>query len=156
MRARPIRRSLAALLAVGLCLGVGVATRLPIADAGERSALASRFSFVVRDVNGDPAGARTVRVVPPALRHIAAWISAVGASGGLADLDGDGLANDACLVDPRDDSVTVLPVPGRRAAWATFQLLPSGPVYRPIGMAPTGCLPGDLNEDGWSDVLVYF
>jgi enediyne biosynthesis protein E4 len=156
MRSRPIRRSLAALLAVGLCLGVGMATRLPIPDASERSALASRFSFVVRDVNGDPAGARTVRVVQPDLRHIAAWISAVGASGGLADLDGDGLANDACLVDPRDDSVTVLPVPDRRTAWSTFQLLPSGPVYRPTTMAPMGCLPGDLNEDGWTDVLVYF
>ena len=156
MRTRPVRESVAALLAVCLCVGVGVATRIPIADAGERSGLASRFSFAVRDVNSQPAGARSVRDVQPALQHIAAWISAVGASGGFGDFDGDGLANEACLVDPRDDSVTVLPVPGRRTAWTTFQLLPSGLEYRPTTMAPMGCLPGDLNEDGWTDVLVYF
>jgi hypothetical protein len=150
------RTGLAGLLALVLCLAAAIATRQPSVAAGERSALADRFSFAIADVNGDPVGARTVRVVQPALEHIKAWISAVGASGGLADLDGDRLANESCLVDPRDDSVTVRGLPGRAATLAPLTLLPAGPAYRPATMAPMGCLPGDLNEDGWTDVLVYF
>jgi hypothetical protein len=144
------------LLAVALCVGAGVATRQPATAAADRAALADRFSFDITDVNGDPAGARTDRAVQPALAHIRAWISAVGASGSFADLDGNGMADEACVVDPRDDSVTVLPVPGRSAAWAAFPLVPVGPAYDPRTMAPMGCMPGDLNEDGHADVLVYF
>ena len=49
----------------------------------------------------------------PALQHIRTWISAVGASAGLADLDGNGRPDERCLVDPRDDSVTIAPTPER-------------------------------------------
>jgi hypothetical protein len=150
-----LRTGLAGTLGVLLCLGAAAATRLPAAAADDSAALAARFSFAVTDVNGDPPGTRTVRTVQPALKHINGWISAVGASGGLADLDGRGPADDACVVDPRDDSVTLLS-PGRAAGWAPFRLVPDGPAYRPATMAPMGCLPGDLNEDGWSDVLVYY
>ncbi|WP_305788062.1 CRTAC1 family protein [Symbioplanes lichenis] len=148
-----VRNGAAGLLALVLCVGAGLATRLPSASAGERAELAGRFAFTIGDVNGDPPGARTVRRVQPQLEHIRTWISAVGASGGLADLDNDGRAGEACLVDPRDDSVSVLRLPtGTRL----LTLEPTGLSYRPDVMAPMGCLPGDLNEDGWSDVLVYF
>ncbi|MGA5299656.1 CRTAC1 family protein [Nucisporomicrobium flavum] len=150
-----LRPALAPALAVALCVGVGWATRAPAA-AGDPDTLARRFSWAVTDVNGDPPAARTERAVEPALRHIRAWISAVGASAGLADLDGNARPDDVCLVDPRDDAVTVLPAPGTGARYAAFPLVPGPPGNVPAAVAPMGCMPGDLNEDGLTDVLVYF
>ncbi|GLY30379.1 CRTAC1 family protein [Kineosporia sp. NBRC 101731] len=143
-------------LALALCVVAGLLTRLPAASAGVKTDLAGRFGFEVSDANADPAGARTIRPVQPALEHIRSWISAVGAGGGLADLDGDGLPDERCLVDPRDDSVTVASVPGAPGAHSSFSLEPVGLEYDSSTTAPMGCMPGDLNEDGWTDVLVYF
>ena len=150
------RPALVAVLAVGLCAGAGWFTRVPAAPAADTAALAARFGFAIQDVNGDPVGARTQRVVQPAIRKIQAWISAVGAAAGLADLDGDGLPGEACLVDPRDDSVTIRPTPDRAGRFPAFPLLPAGLAYDARTTAPMGCVPGDLNEDGWIDVLVHF
>jgi hypothetical protein len=150
-----VRAAAVVLLAVVLCVGTGLATRQPAAGSPQLSRLSERFTFDSTDVNGDPAGGRTERVVEPKLRHIRAWISAVGAGAGLADLDGDGLANDLCLVDPRDDSVTIRPMTGQQG-WAPFALSPAGLAYDPRTMAPMGCMPGDLNEDGYPDLLVSF
>ena len=150
------RHATVGVLALALCVTVGVATRLPTASAATRAALASRFSFAISDVNSAPPGARTERVVEPELEHIRAWISAVGASVGLADFDGDGLPNDMCLVDPRDDSVTIRPVPGRAGGYAPIRLSYTGVAYDAKTTAPMGCVPADLNEDGYTDVLVYF
>jgi len=153
---QPARVALVAGLALSLCATVGLATRLPTVNAADRSALTQRFSFDTSFANGDPANARTVRQVQPALHHIRAWISAVGASAGLADFDGDGLANEHCLVDPRDDSVTVAATAEHRDRFPAFPLEPRGVSYDPTTTAPMGCLPADLNEDGHTDVLVYF
>ncbi|MDY7015145.1 MAG: CRTAC1 family protein, partial [Cyanobacteriota bacterium] len=87
-------------------------------------------------------------------RH-SAWISAVGAAVALNDLDGDGLPNDVCYVDPRSDRAIVAPVPGTAQRYQPFSLEPSLP-YDPSTMAPMGCLPGDLNEDGAMDILAYY
>lgn len=148
-----MRATLAPALALLLCLVAGWFTRTPAA-AGTSAELARRFSFAVDDLNGDPAGARSDRAVQPALRHISAWISAVGAAAGLADLDGNGRPDEACLVDPRDDSVTIRSVPDSR--FAAFPLLPAPPGNVAPAVAPMGCVPADLNEDGWIDVLVHF
>lgn len=156
MRTRIARHILIVVVALALCLAAGVATRLPILDAATRSALAGRLSFEISDANGDPSDGRTVRRVQPALENIRAWISAVGASVGLADLDGDGLPNERCLVDPRDDSVTVGPTPERPGRFPAFALTPSGVPYDTGTTAPMGCVIADLNEDGYIDVLVYF
>ncbi|GAA0459710.1 RNA-binding protein [Paractinoplanes deccanensis] len=150
------RTALVGLLAAGLCVGAGWFTRLPAAPAADTAALAGRYGFTVQDVNGDPPGARTHRVVQPAIQHIQGWISAVGAAAGLADLDGDGLPGEACLVDPRDDSVTVRSTPDRADRFAAFPLTPAGVAYDARTTAPMGCVPADLNEDGWTDVLVHF
>jgi hypothetical protein len=148
--------ALVAVLAAALCVAAGWFTRLPAAPAADTTTLAARFGFAIRDVNGDPAGARTQRTVQPALRHIQGWISAVGAAAGLADMDGDGLPAEACLVDPRDDSVTIRPTPDRAGRFPVFALLPAGVAYDATTTAPMGCVPADLNEDGWTDVLVHF
>ncbi|GGQ49128.1 CRTAC1 family protein [Couchioplanes azureus] len=150
------RTALVAVLAAALCVGAGWFTRVPAAPAADTAALAKRFAFAIEDVNGDPARARSQRVVQPALEHIRAWISAVGAAAGLGDLDGDGLSAEACLVDPRDDSVTVRPVPSSFGRFPVFPLVPAGLAFDAASTAPMGCVPADLNEDGWTDVLVHF
>ena len=83
-------------------------------------------------------------------------MSSVGASVALGDLDGDGLANDACLVDPRTDQVIVTPVPGTGRRFEPFTLSPEPLRYDRLTMAPTGCLMVDLNEDGLRDLVVYY
>jgi enediyne biosynthesis protein E4 len=152
-RARP---ALVVVTALSVCATVGLLTRLPTASAADRSALAGRFSFQIGYANGDPAYGHTVREVQPALRHIRTWISAVGASAGLADFDGDGMANEYCLVDPRDDMVTVAATPNRAERFHPIGLMPRDVAYRTRSTAPMGCVPADLNEDGYTDVLVYF
>ncbi|MBU2667265.1 VCBS repeat-containing protein [Actinoplanes bogorensis] len=144
------------LIALALCAGVGLATRLPSTGDDRRADLAGRFAFSTVALNGDPTGARDLRVVQPALRDIESWISAVGAAVALADLDGDGLPNERCLVDPRDDSVTVAPTPEAADRFPGFALRPAGLAYDARTTAPMGCLPADLNEDGRLDILVYF
>jgi len=98
---------------------------------------------------------KSVRAVSPSLEHISAWISSVGASVALNDLDGDGLPNDLCYVDVRIDQAVVAPVPDTGQRYEPFALTP-GQLRYDHTMAPMGCLPGDLNEDGLTDILVYY
>src|SRR2546429_1548612 len=87
------RTSPVKVVAVALCVALGLATRLPSAGAAERAQLAGRFSFQASALGADPAGARTIRPDAPGLRNIQSWISAVGASRGLHAFIGDGLPN---------------------------------------------------------------
>lgn len=130
--------------------------RPPEISQAETSALSNKFRFV-RTTLKEPAGYpyKNIRQVHPSLERIAAWISAIGAAITLADVDGDGLANDYVLVDPRTDLVTVGPLPGTGDRYPLFTLDPS-PLPYDHTMAPVGCLVGDLNEDGSTDLLVYY
>ncbi len=139
---------------VAACLGA-VAAR-PGTPADERAELAGRFRFAASYLNGDPAGARTERAVQPGLRRISAWISAVGASAAVGDIAGTGRDGDVCLVDPRDDSVTVRPLPGSAGRYAPFTLTPRGLPWNPRTMAPMGCVTGDFAQNGLTGVLVYY
>jgi hypothetical protein len=156
MRKVSVRPLLVPILAVSLCVAAGLATRTGMVSAARSGELAHDYSFRKSYLNGDPAGARPVRPVQPALRHIEAWISAMGASVGLADLDGDGRPNERCLVDPRDDSVTIAPTPSSTGRFGAFPLVPHGVPYDASTTAPMGCVPVDLNEDGYQDVVVFF
>jgi len=133
----------------------------PRLSATQRQELARPFRFA-RFGLPETQGAkqfRQGRAVHPGLEHIAAWISSVGAAVALADLDADGLANDVCYVDTRTDEVVVAQVPGTAAGrhgYAPFALDPSPLPFDASTMAPMGCLPGDLNEDGQMDLLVYY
>lgn len=135
------------------------AARLPSASEDERRGLAVRFAFSEVALPG-PARARGVRAVHPQLERISAWISSVGAAAALGDFDGDGLPNDLCLVEVRDDSVRVLPVPAVArpipAGYARLTLHAPRALYDPGTMAPMGCIPADLDEDGRLDALVYY
>ncbi len=97
-----------------------------------------------------------VRKVHPSMRHIRAYLSTLGASVALGDLDGDGLQNDVVWIDPRTDQVICGPVPDTGARYETFALDPgsSFPNWNPATMCPQGPLIADLNEDGLMDVLV--
>ena len=132
-------------------------TRLPTATPSERGALAERFRFRKMAMPEMPGSEfKYVRGVHPSLRRISAWISSVGAGVALADLDGDGLSNDLCHVDPRTDEVIVSPVPGTGNRYEPFTLVPDPIHYDRNTMAPMGCVPADVNEDGRMDLLVYY
>src|SRR5262249_49165320 len=134
--------------------------RLPALSTAERNEIVSRFSFSRLPLPAPQSAAQTpfrsVRNVHPDMARIAGWISSVGAAVALNDLDGDGLSNDVCYVDPRTDLVTVAPVPGTPDRYKPFVLDPAPLPFDPSTMAPMGCLPGDFNEDGLIDVLVYY
>lgn len=106
-----------------------------------------------------PAGAQdyVLDFVEP-LRRVDAYLSAFAPIGAVfADLDGDGLQDEICIADPLRRRTTVLPAPTkRRDRFSAFDLTPEPLLFEPKRMVPTGCLPGDFNEDGRADLLVYF
>ena len=53
----------------------------------------------------------------------------MGAAVALADIEGNGVANDACFVDTRTNRVIVAPVPGSGDRYAPFALDFSGIRY---------------------------
>ncbi|MEU8266691.1 CRTAC1 family protein [Sphaerisporangium sp. NPDC049002] len=151
-----LRRQLPGIVALVLVTSVFLIARLPSYSAAETSAIASKFSFKPLSI-ALPSGytERTIRKVNQDYKHIDAWISSVGAAIAMNDLDGDGLSNDLCLVDTRIDQAVVTPTPGARSErYAPFALNP-GSLPMNDHMAPMGCVPGDYNEDGRLDLLVY-
>ena len=146
------RRSAPRLLAAGVLAGTFALARIPPVPAAERTTLAARYRFTpitLPELPGSPG--HTVRRVHPALTGIDAWVSSLGAGVAMADLDGDGLPNDLCSVDPRSDRAIVSPAPGTGARYVDFAL--PAPDRRPF-VVPTGCVPGDIDEDGRTDILV--
>ena len=154
--ASQFHRNARRLVAIALLCVLYLVAKLPQLATSERANLAERFRFETTTLPVVPGPeVRGVRPVHPSLRHIAAWISAVGAGVALNDLDGDGLSNDLCYVDVRTDQVIVAPVPGTGSRYQPFAL-DAGPLFSRETMAPMGCLPGDMNEDGRIDLLVYY
>ncbi|HTX95023.1 MAG TPA: VCBS repeat-containing protein [Mycobacterium sp.] len=151
-----LKRSVPIAAAVVACVTFGFLTARPTPSPHEIQRLAGQFAFQATPINSPPADAKYERSVQPALNHIRSWISAVGAAVALTDLRGLGRSADACLVDPRDDSVTVLALPAAGGPiYPRFQLKPDGLPYDST-MAPMGCVPVDINEDGAMDFIVYY
>jgi len=152
-----VRRYFKRAVACGLIFALYLAARLPTISSTERARLAAQFRFVQTPLPVVPGPEiRSVRPVNPSIQHIAGWISTVGAGVALADIDGDGLPNDLCYVDVRTDQVIVAPVPGTGPRYKPFTLDPGPRLFDRSTMAPMGCLPGDMNEDGRMDLLVYY
>jgi hypothetical protein len=115
------------------------------------------FQFEERALPHQPGmPMKSIRQVHPDLQRIVSWISSVGAGVALHDIDGDGLPNDVCLVDPRTDTAMVAPAPGTPERYQPFALAFAPLPYDAATMAPTDCLPGDVNEDGLTDIIVSF
>ncbi|HEU4390594.1 MAG TPA: VCBS repeat-containing protein, partial [Blastocatellia bacterium] len=152
---RFVRLQAARIVALLVVLSVYGFARLPEISPADRAGLASRFSFKsvplpeLHDRNK-----RYVRPVHPDFERISSWISAVGAAVALNDLDGDGLSNDLCYVDTRTDQVIV--ARALDGGYRPFELDAAPLHYDAATMAPMGCLPGDFNEDGLMDILVYY
>ncbi|CAL9445827.1 hypothetical protein SUDANB95_02329 [Actinosynnema sp. ALI-1.44] len=151
-----LRRQLTGVIALVVVVVSYFVVSLPQSSAETRNAMASRYSFAEHGV-ALPASDKqqSIRPVNQAYKHIDAWISSVGAAVAMNDLDGDGLPNDLCVVDPRTDQVIVTPVPDARGdRYAPFELKPDPLPVNDV-MAPMGCVPADLNEDGRLDLLIY-
>jgi hypothetical protein len=127
-------------------------------SAQDRNALITGLGFKADYLtpadNGQPMS--DIRDVHPSLRRIDAWISSVGAGVALADIAGTGRPADICLVDARNNSVSVLPSPGTGERYRSFALPTPVQGYDPRTIAPMGCLPADVNEDGRMDLVVYY
>ncbi|WP_367127551.1 CRTAC1 family protein [Saccharothrix sp. HUAS TT1] len=150
------RKTLSVIAVLSVCAAAGLAVVRPGLGDETAAATAARFGFTATGLNRAPVGARTERAVAPELHDIRGWISSVGAAVALADVRGLGRAADVCLVDPRDDSVTLRPAPvGGAATYAPFELRPDGLRYDST-MAPMGCVPADLDEDGDVDFVVPY
>jgi hypothetical protein len=152
-----LRRRATFVVALVLVVGLYFLTLLPALPQAEAADMATRFRFTrlpLPELSGIPH--RSVRDVHPSLQTISGWISTLGAAVALADLDGDGLPNDLCQVEPRIDRVIVAPVPGTGDRYKPFALDPAPLPFDASRTAPMGCLIGDFNEDGLLDILVYY
>ena len=153
-----LNRNLARITALLIIIILYGFARLPELPLTDRQQLAQRFDFspfVLPPVPGPEQ--RLLRPVNPSFEHISGWISAVGAAVALNDLDGDGLPNDLCYVETRTNQVIVAPAPSTETRYQPFTLTATPQLpYDDQTMAPMGCLPGDLNEDGQMDLLVYY
>lgn len=118
------------------------------------SHLKNEFKFSQTLVTGLSNGedSKYLRVVAPELEHMDAWISAVGSAVAAVDLRKRGTYDQICLVEPRNDSVSIQQYSGGRFN-KIFDLQIS---QNDDGIAPMGCLPGDFNQDGSTDLLVYY
>lgn len=151
------RRSANALLAVAVVAVALVATVVEARPGWPPADVDRRFRFTALPL-AEPAGMtpERIRTVHPSLQRIDAWISSVGAGVAVGDLDGDGLSNDLCHVDPRFDKVIVSPAPSTGPRYPVMTLDPPAEFLDPVTMAPMGCVLGDLNADGALDAVVYY
>jgi hypothetical protein len=153
-----VRRRVTWLVSAAIVIGLYLMSRERAISKSESAAIVSSFRFSrtqLPEVAGHPPY-QYVRKVHPSVQHIRAYVSTLGASVALGDLDGDGLQNDVVWVDPRTDQVICGPVPGTPARYETFTLDPGSSFHNwdPARMCPLGTLLADLNEDGRMDVVV--
>lgn len=154
---KQLQQQSARFFALGMIILFYGMSRLPALSATDRTDLADSFGFQQTELpmpTGFPE--QSMRTVHPELEQIVGWLSAMGASIALNDLDGDGLPNDICQVEPRIDQVVITPAPDTGERYPQFVPVPDGLAYDATKMAPIGCVPADMNEDGRMDLLVYY
>ncbi len=133
-------------------------SRDPLAtSAAERQELAARYRFTRTELPVPPSKVETRKIRPTntSVARQAQWMSALSAGVTLADVDGDGVANDLIYTDNRTEQLIVAPAPGTGARYAPFALVSGGTGTHPY-IAPAGAIVGDFNEDGRPDILVHF
>ncbi|WP_378732976.1 CRTAC1 family protein [Nocardia brasiliensis] len=161
----PINRSLlrkavvpaVALLLMGALFIPARSALLPTYDEAG-GPIASRFDFTAMPI-AMPEGVRTdrkIRDVRKPYENLSAWISSIGASAAMNDIDGNRLSDDLCMVDVRSDSVYVTPTPDSNTSRYQPFVLDAAPLRIDEASVPSGCVPGDYNADGRTDMLVHF
>src|SRR5689334_22263426 len=117
------RRRLATIVAIVMVVLLYQINRVSGLSEEQTQRLASHFNFTTIKLP-ELAGyaQKNNRVVNRSLERLSAWVSTLGAAVALNDLDGDGLANDLCYVDPRSDQVIVAPVPETGQRYQPFVL----------------------------------
>lgn len=144
----------ARLLGLAAVVSLGVAARLP-SDSIEPQEVAARFSFASTTLDHRFGMAvKQTRDVHPSLRRIEPWIASVGAAAAIGDVDGNLKPDDSCYVDTRTNQVVVAALVSER--YPAFVLKAPAGAEDSRTVAPMGCLIADLNEDGLSDLLVYY
>lgn len=151
-----IRRAAPRLLALLLPLAMFWLTIRGEATVDQKREVAASFGFASSPLPVLEKSNRNLRPVRASVERFAGWISTVGAAVALHDVDGDGLSNDAWYVDTRTDQVVVAPVPGSGERYPPFDLLAAAGCSARAHTAPMGVVPGDLDEDGDRDAVVYF
>lgn len=151
-------RRVTLVVSIAIVIGLYMLTREPALSKTEADQVVSKFQFSrvpLPEIANHPPY-KYVRNVHPSVKHIRAYVSTLGASVSLGDLDGDGFQNDVVWVDPRTDQVICGPVPGTGPRYEPFALDPgpSFPNWNPATMCPQTSLIADLNEDGLLDVIV--
>lgn len=150
------------IIAVALTLFAGWVTWKPSISALEAKLVSKRIQFerTVIPETAPVAGASVVLPFAEAFMPFAAYLTAfspVGVSPG--DLDGNGYPDELCIADPVRNRLTVLPSPGKPNPFLAFDVPLAPPPIEQDGqdaVRPTGCLFGDWNEDGRTDLLVYY
>src|SRR6185295_4931774 len=95
------------LVSVAIVVGLYFMTRERALSKTESDEIVGNFRFhrtPLPEVADHPPY-KFVRKVHPSVQHIRAYVSTLGASVSLGDLDGEGMQNDAVWVDPRTDQV---------------------------------------------------
>lgn len=141
------------LIALGISIALFWVAREPELSEQKLRELRNRFQFSARELVVDQSFQQRVRGVNQSLGPVDAWVSSVGSSIAVGDLDGDGLPNDLCLVDTRTDLVHIMGVGEQRYP---DLILPFPEVFYAEVMAPFGCRIADFDEDGLQDILVYY
>ena len=121
-----VRRRATLLVSAAIVIGLYVMTRERALSTTESEEVVNNFRFSrtpLPEVANHPPY-KYVRKVHPSVRHIRAYVSTLGASVAMGDLDGDGLQNDVVWVDPRTDQVICGPVPGTGAALRNIRTRP--------------------------------
>jgi hypothetical protein len=157
-----LRRRTTLLVALAVVAVLYVLAREPALSPAQADEEAAPFRFERTPLPevADHPPYKYVRKVHPNVKHIAAYLSTLGAGVALGDLDGDGRPNDVVWVDPRTDQVICAPIqlpdakPDKR--FEPFALDPGRALLNPDTACPQGALIADLNEDGLMDVLVFY
>lgn len=151
-----LRRYLPGFIALVLAFTFGFFMLPAQSSQAARDQLTQNYRFTSHALSTEDWSGTPLRKLQPDLNRISAWMSSLGAAVALYDVDGDGLPNDVCLVDPRFDTATLEPAPGTGQRYQPQILTPSGLQFDPKTTAPLGCAAGDFNEDGHTDLLVYY
>jgi hypothetical protein len=155
-----LKRIVASLMAIGALTAMVRSERLD--GVGDEAALEGRFVLTrsaLPDVGGPGLVTRTIRPTHPDIGHISAFMSTIGASAALNDLDRNGRPDDICYVDTTTSRALVAPAPGTGDRYSGFALDPTlGGAVPPIRdySYPSTCLPADFDEDGDVDLLITY